>query len=112
MMKDQVSRDLVQSDYDEVLAEYFTDKEQYLLFAQEQDFDLDTCLELCDQVKLLNDEMLDNKTEQKDEILQADLEFNAYIEDQENRASNESVAAEMETTSATTEREVFGWSWW
>ncbi|AGO09903.1 AaceriAAL088WAp [[Ashbya] aceris (nom. inval.)] len=54
---DILELDIVRNDIGPVLEEYFTDREQFVLYAQEQDYDIDTCMELCDTVRCLNEAM-------------------------------------------------------
>ncbi|AMD21139.1 HEL142Cp [Eremothecium sinecaudum] len=61
-MQDTVALELVGNDFPSVLEEYFSDKEQFLLFANEQDFDLDTCMTLCDTVGCLNEQLDSSET--------------------------------------------------
>ncbi|SCV05823.1 LANO_0H15962g1_1 [Lachancea nothofagi CBS 11611] len=74
-MKDQVSIELLDSNFDQTLADYFSNLEQFWLNAKDQDFDLDTCMELCDHVALLNEELTAQNSEEKTEIARTELEF-------------------------------------
>ncbi|KAM3163728.1 hypothetical protein ACU8KH_02202 [Lachancea thermotolerans] len=85
-MQDAVSVEMMGTDLDQTLSEHFTEAEQFWLYARDQDYDLDTCLELCDHVQLLNEDILTNNVEQRPEIVRAELDF-AKFESREKSGS-------------------------
>lgn len=77
-MQDHVSIQMMKSDFDETLEEHFTEVEQFWLYARDQDYDLDTCLDLCDHVQLLNEDILNNNFEERPEIIRAEVDFHHF----------------------------------
>ncbi|QLL34331.1 hypothetical protein HG536_0G01900 [Torulaspora globosa] len=83
-MHDAVVVELAQTDFDYVLAEHFNDKEQFILYANEQDFDLDTCLEICDGIELLNQDIIECQVEERSDIALAESDFKEMLQMEEN----------------------------
>lgn len=108
-MSDQIAVQLVNNDFDQVLAEHFSDKEQFLLFARDQDFDLDTCLELCDHVAYLNEDVSNNALEDRPEIVGANKDFELQIKEYSILEKYEPVTTD---DLPPTEADSVSWSWW
>lgn len=83
-MHDAVAVELVHEDMDQVMAENFTDQEQFVLWVRDQDYDLDTCLELCDVVHFLNEDTSERETEESCSLTEAEYDF-AKLRDLEDR---------------------------
>ncbi|QLQ80249.1 hypothetical protein HG537_0D02500 [Torulaspora globosa] len=79
-MHDAVAVELAQTDFDYVIAEHLTDKEQFILYASEQDFDLDTCLEICEGIELLNRCCV----EERSDVALAESDFKEMLQMEEN----------------------------
>lgn len=83
-MHDAVAVELAQTDFDYVMAEHFSDREQFILYASEQDFDLDTCLEVCESIELLNQDILECRIEERSHIALAESDFKEMLQMEEN----------------------------
>lgn len=75
-LHDSVSVELIKEDYDKILSDHFTDSEQYLIYSKHQDFDLNSCMELCDTVETLNQTI----TETRMDMLKVQFDFNSYLQ--------------------------------
>lgn len=78
-MKDAVAAQLAQSNFDEVMADHFNDEEHFIIYARNQDYDLDTCHLICDSVELLNQDTSERNIEQRDDMAAADSDFKEII---------------------------------
>lgn len=87
VLHDFVSIQLVREDYDHVLEEYFSDKEQFIVYTRNQDYDLDTCMDMCDTVAILNE----NTTETRFDMLSAQYDFKMKLQNYEPLPSVEEV---------------------
>lgn len=83
-MHDAVAVELVQADFDHVMAEHFKDSEQFIVYTKDQDYDLDTCLELCDSIELLNEEIFECRVEEQSHVVLAESDFNDMLQMEKN----------------------------
>lgn len=63
-MHDAVAVELVHEDIDQILPDNFTEQEQFVFWAKDQDYDLDTCFELCDIVQFFNEDTSERESEE------------------------------------------------
>ncbi|QEU60570.1 hypothetical protein KDRO_D02590 [Kluyveromyces lactis] len=84
---DSVSLQLVKEDCDRVFAEHFNDAEQFIVYSRQQDFDLDTLMELCDTIETLNG----STVETRNDMLSAQFDFRTKLENFEALPSFETV---------------------
>lgn len=82
-MNDAVAVELVLNDIDDAMADHFNDQEHFTIYANEQDYDLDTCLGLCDSVQLLNQDICERNMEERIDIVAAGNDFKEMISIQE-----------------------------
>lgn len=92
-----VSVEFVRADTDSVLAEHFTDEEQFIKFSRDQDFDIETCLELCDTVEVLNGSIRETRMD----MLSAQYDYLTQVQRYESLPSVERVEAMVHTKEET-----------
>lgn len=82
-MHDAVAVELVQADFDYVMADHFDDGEQFIVYANDQDFDLDTCCEICDSIEVLNQDLVESQVEDRSHVALAESDFNEMLQMEE-----------------------------
>lgn len=97
-MNDAVAVELVLNDIDDVMADHFTDQEHFTRYVNEQDYDLDTCLGLCDSVQLLNQDTCERDMEEGIDIVAAGNDFEEMLSIQERERQELEAVLTRDTT--------------
>lgn len=83
-MHDAVAVESMHEGMDQILADNFTEQEQFVFWARDQDYDLDTCLELCDVVQFFNEDTSEKEAEEGWGMAAAESDF-AKLRDLEDK---------------------------